>query len=175
MFDRRAWRSRGKPSHALYWSALSLVVLALDYAMGPVIQFPAAFVLPVSLAAWWSGRLWGLLLAVLLPLARLHVVWVSNPPWTMVEATINAVIRMGVLGMLAVLVDRVAVQREALSRRVELLEGVLPVCAVCKRVRDEEARWHPIERYLLMRSTERGRPEVCPDCAREAGEAFDRR
>lgn len=169
-------RRRGRPRYIVYWVGLSAVVLAIDYALGPVIQFPAAFILPVSLAAWYNGRAWGLALAVLLPLVRLYFVAISDPPWTIAEAAANAAIRAGVLGLFAVLVDRVAVQREALSRRVEALEQFLPVCAVCKRIkREADATWYPVEHYLRLSSEESRRALVCPDCAREAGETFERR
>ncbi len=42
---------RGKPIYAAYWLGISAVVLALDSVVGPVIQFPALFIIPVSLAA----------------------------------------------------------------------------------------------------------------------------
>lgn len=167
---------RGRPIYMVYWTGMSAVVLALDYALGPVIQFPALFILPVSLAAWFSGRVWGLMLAVALPLVRLYFVSISDPPWTMAEAAVNATIRVVVLVLFAVLVDRVAVQREALGRRVEALERFLPVCAVCRRIKDDtDAKWYPVDQFLRLRSENSRHSLVCPECAREAGETFDRR
>ena len=37
---------RGRLIFAFYWSAISIVVVGLDYLTGPVIQFPAVFVIP---------------------------------------------------------------------------------------------------------------------------------
>ena len=159
----------------MYWSAISLVVVALDYLSGPVIQFPAAFVIPVSLAAWYNGRPWGIALAVVLPLVRLYFTTILNAPWSFAEAAVNAGIRIAVLGFFAVLVDRVAVQSAALSKRAELLEGMLPVCVLCKRVRDERKTWHPLEQYVLSKSKEQVTHEVCPDCAVKSNEMLDRR
>jgi len=84
-------------------------------------------------------------------------------------------IRIAVLGFFAVLVDRVAIQAAALNKRVKVLEGMLPVCAVCKRVRDERETWHPLEQYLLSQPKEQIRHEVCPDCAAKFGQMLDRR
>ena len=50
---------RGRRIFALYWSVIALVVVAFDYVSGPVIQFPAVFVIPVSTNSstratrWW--------------------------------------------------------------------------------------------------------------------------
>ena len=166
---------RGRLIFAIYWSAISLVVVALDYVSGPVIQFPAAFVIPVSLAAWYNGWRWGVALSVVLPLVRLYFTTILNTPWSFTEAAINAGIRVAVLGFFAVLIDRVATQAAALSKRVQILEGMLPVCAVCKRISDERKTWHPLEQYVLSQSKDRISHEVCPDCAAKLGEAMDRR
>ena len=168
-------RERGKPIYAVYWLGVSAIVVAVDYLSGPVIQFPALFIVPVSLAAWYSGRVWGLVLAVGLPLVRLYFTTILDAPWTFTEAAINAAIRMTVLGAFAVLVDRIAVQAKALSERVEILEGMLPVCAMCKRIRDEGATWRPLEQYVLTQSKDHISHEICPDCAARVGETFDRR
>ena len=64
-------RERGRPIFAAYWLGISLVVVGIDFLSGPIIQFPALFIIPVSLAAWYNGRVWGLALALALPLVRL--------------------------------------------------------------------------------------------------------
>ncbi len=166
---------RGRLIFALYWSAISLAVVALDYLSGPVIQFPAVFVIPVSLAAWYNGWPWGVALSVVLPLVRLYFTTILDTPWSFAEAAVNAGIRIAVLGFFAVLIDRVAIQTAALSSRVQILEGMLPVCAVCKRIRDERATWHPLEQYVLSQSKDQISNEVCPDCAASFGETSVRR
>lgn len=129
----------------------------------------------MSLAAWYSGWLWGVALAAVLPLARLYFTTILDTPWSLTEAAINAGIRIAVLGFFAVLVDRVAVQAVALSRRAEVLEGMLPVCVLCKRVRDEREMWRPLEQYMLSKPKEQVSREVCPDCAAKSSEILDRR
>lgn len=166
---------RGRLIFAFYWFAISIVVVALDYISGPVIQFPAVFIIPVSLAAWYNGWLWGVALSVALPLVRLYFTTILDTPWSFTEAAINAGIRVAVLGFFAVLIDRVAVQSAALSTRIQILEGMLPVCAVCKRIRDECETWSPLEQYVASRSKDGISHEVCPDCSAKFGDAMDRR
>jgi PAS domain S-box-containing protein len=55
---------------------------------------------------------------------------------------------------------------EALAR-VRTLEGMLPICATCKAIRDEEGQWHRIESYLRQHSRARFSHGICPDCARD--------
>jgi hypothetical protein len=168
-------RPRGTPTHLAVWLGLSVAVLAADYLIGPMIQFPALFVIPVSLAAWYNGAGWGLLLAVLLPLGRLYLVTIADAPWSFYESAVNAAIRIGVLSAFAWLVDRSARQSAALARRVGLLEGLHPMCAVCGKVRTADGGWEPLEHYVRSREKDRLAPEVCPTCAGMHGESTTRR
>ncbi|MDD4735721.1 MAG: hypothetical protein PHP44_06415 [Kiritimatiellae bacterium] len=45
------------------------------------------------------------------------------------------------------------------------LEGILPVCASCKRIRDAEGNWHLIEVYVRARSDAEFTHGICPECA----------
>jgi len=154
-------RPRGTTAHVALWVGLSVATLAADYVIGPMIQFPALFVIPVSMAAWYNGVGWGVLLAVVLPLGRLYLVSIADAPWSLFESSINAAIRIVVLGGFAWLVDRTAQQAAALARRVGLLEGLYPMCAVCGQVRTADDEWEPLERYVRSREKDRLAPEVC--------------
>jgi hypothetical protein len=50
-------------------------------------------------------------------------------------------------------------------KRMKYLEGILPVCASCKRIRDSNDHWHQIESYIRERSDVEFSHGICPDCA----------
>ena len=52
-----------------------------------------------------------------------------------------------------------------LFKRLKYLEGILPVCASCKKIRDDKGRWHPIESYIRERSAAVFSHGICPECA----------
>jgi hypothetical protein len=158
----------------LLWIALSVVCVLVDYSLGPFIQFPIVYLVPVTLAAWNSGRVFGLVLAVALPLSRLYFITMWDPPWTFAESAVNAVIRIAVLGSFAWLVARTADQTRRLSSEVTLLTGMLPVCSRCRKIRDPQGGWQPLDAYVAQNPTE-FRHELCADCARVADDIFDRR
>ena len=63
---------------------------------------------------------------------------------------------------------------EAALADVRRLSGLLPICAVCKKIRDEEDTWQPLERYIDARSEARFTHSYCPECEAElAREASD--
>jgi streptogramin lyase len=49
--------------------------------------------------------------------------------------------------------------------RVEVLSGLLPICAWCKKVRDDAGYWAQIESYISARSKVEFTHGICPQCA----------
>lgn len=50
---------------------------------------------------------------------------------------------------------------------VRTLEGFLPICAHCHKVRDDKGYWERIEKYIQDRTEARFSHSVCPDCAKK--------
>ncbi len=148
-----------------YWFGLSVLFVTADYFSGPFIQFPVTYLIPVALASWYHGRWWGLLFAAVLPLIRLYfniALW--SVPWTFTEAGINAMIRFAVLSSFALVIDRTANQTRRLSKEVLMLEGLLPICSHCKKIRDQNNDWQQLEMYISERSSATFTHGLCPDC-----------
>lgn len=149
----------------VYWTALALVMLVGDYVAGPTIQFPILYLIPVSLASWYSGCAWGLAFAVTMPLIRLYFYVIFWPVHlTAFDSSINTIIRILVLGGMAFLVSRTAEQTRALAKRVNVLEGFLPICSFCKKIRDQNNTWQPLEQFISDRSNAQFTHGFCPDC-----------
>jgi len=51
-----------------------------------------------------------------------------------------------------------------LRQHVQQLEGLLPICAYCKRIRDASEKWESIERYVEARSEAQFSHGYCPEC-----------
>ena len=56
--------------------------------------------------------------------------------------------------------------QEALNK-VKTLSGLLPICASCKKVRDDSGYWNQIEVYIRDHSEADFSHFICPDCAKE--------
>jgi PAS domain S-box-containing protein len=66
---------------------------------------------------------------------------------------------------------RVEMERERLLQelqealgRVKTLSGLLPICAGCKKIRDDQGYWTQIESYLKAHSEAEFSHGLCPDC-----------
>lgn len=54
---------------------------------------------------------------------------------------------------------------DALSR-IRTLSGLLPICASCKKIRDDRGYWNQIESYISSRSEAEFSHSICPGCAK---------
>jgi len=51
--------------------------------------------------------------------------------------------------------------------RVKTLRGLIPICASCKKIRDDKGYWHQVEEYIREHSDAEFSHGICKDCARE--------
>ncbi len=56
--------------------------------------------------------------------------------------------------------------QQALSE-IKTLQGFLPICANCKKIRDDEGYWQQIEEYIQERSEAQFSHSICPECAKK--------
>jgi len=72
-----------------------------------------------------------------------------------------------VLALEAALSNRIAALREALDR-VRVLEGLLPICSYCKKIRDDSGQWQPVEGYISGHADVDFTHGICPSCLYKA-------
>ena len=54
-----------------------------------------------------------------------------------------------------------------LANQIETLSGLLPLCAWCKKVRDDRGYWEQMENYVAAHSSASFTHGVCPDCQKK--------
>lgn len=67
--------------------------------------------------------------------------------------------------------ERRAVQLEATNRdltaalaEVSRLQGILPICSYCKRIRDDQDYWQQVEAYISSHASVQFSHGICPSC-----------
>lgn len=61
------------------------------------------------------------------------------------------------------LAARVSELEDALAQ-VKQLEGIMPICSYCKKIRDDQNYWQQIEKYISEHSEATFSHGICPDC-----------
>lgn len=59
---------------------------------------------------------------------------------------------------------RVAERILALQDEVKQLEGLLPICAYCKKIKDDDNQWQHMETYISHRTEANFSHGICPEC-----------
>ena len=57
-----------------------------------------------------------------------------------------------------------AEQLQAAMDREQTLKGLLPICASCKKIRDDNGYWTQVERYVAEHSAAEFTHSICPSC-----------
>ena len=68
-----------------------------------------------------------------------------------------------VVALQQTLADRLKRLEEALAN-VKHLQGLLPICSYCKRIRDDQNYWQQVESYISVHSGVQFSHSFCPDC-----------
>ncbi|MBW1815163.1 MAG: response regulator [Deltaproteobacteria bacterium] len=55
---------------------------------------------------------------------------------------------------------------KALSE-IKILKGIIPICANCKKIRDDKGYWNQIEAYIRDHSEAEFSHGICPECSKE--------
>ncbi len=56
--------------------------------------------------------------------------------------------------------------QDALAK-IKTLSGILPICASCKKIRDDRGYWNQVEAYVRDHSEAEFSHSICPDCAKK--------
>lgn len=135
---------------------------------------PRYFLFLVSLAAFLSeaiimvvlDRLWpqhqrwefivdALLLVVLL--APLLYIWLYRPLVMQIEERKSAEAEL----------EKTVKELTAALDNVQMLSGLLPICAWCKNIRNDQGYWQQLETYLSEHTEAEFSHGICPDCAKK--------
>lgn len=84
---------------------------------------------------------------------------------------ISFAVALAILLFLGIRIMKLAGSLEESQRQVRTLEGILPMCANCKKIRKEGAKptdpgaWMPVDTYIAGHSEAKFSHGICPECA----------
>jgi len=63
--------------------------------------------------------------------------------------------------------EQKAIQKKLEGALTRALSGFIPICANCKRIRDEKGEWHQVESYIHDRTLAHFSHGICPECGKK--------
>ena len=160
------------------YSLMVAVLGYIDYATGVEIVIFAFYLIPIRLAAVRLGLVGGILISIWATFAwsvsdyfagltysnQLVIVW--NVLVRLMSFLVVAWLSARNVALFAEERAASARLRKALSE-IKLMEGLLPICASCKKIRDERGQWNVLEHYIQQHSTATFTHGLCPECAQQ--------
>lgn len=61
---------------------------------------------------------------------------------------------------------RLILELQDALKSVKVLSGMLPICAACKKIRDDKGYWNQVEKYVEDHSEAAFTHSICPECAK---------
>jgi hypothetical protein len=158
------------PGHLspLWWVGIGAGLVWATYLAGPDARFPVLYVLPVSVAAWYSGRRTAVTMSVVVTAANLVflvAMWPASNGFASDVA--EHCFRGSVITLMGLWFARLAEHERQLHRYVLKLEGLLPICSFCKSIRNEAGAWERLETFVSTRSDAQFSHGLCPSCVRD--------
>lgn len=62
--------------------------------------------------------------------------------------------------------ETVITQLQSALKEIKTLRGFLPICAQCKKIRDDDGYWKQLESYISAHSDAKFSHGICPECAK---------
>jgi K+-sensing histidine kinase KdpD len=135
------------------------------------------YAVPVAITAWMVGRWAGVSVALVSVGVwfAAHLLW-TNPYSSLFYAAWNTALHAGWMFLVALTIARIrddldrerrlnAALVEALNQ-VKVLQGLLPVCAWCRKIRNDEGYWEELETYIRKHTDAKFTHGICPTCQR---------
>ena len=172
------WLSRTSELKIIFISLIILIGIGvLQTLTGTRVTVVPFYLIPIALVTLRSTRTAALLTSIVC-----GVMWISmdvrSPEYVFLWLDAwNNLLRVGVFVSSALLLARLKgdmlremklnADLQAALAEVKQLSGLLPICAWCKRIRDDEGDWQQIETYITIHSEADFTHGICPDCARK--------
>ena len=163
------------PSLYLVCGLLMVVILAMDMATPSGLAMGVPYIAAVVLSLRSPNRRFIIFTAIACTIYTVVATIHKPPPGELLAVFLDRTLVLFAIWVTATL----ALQRRILEEKrglaiqerekalddVKVLRGLLPMCASCKRIRDDQGYWTQIERYIRDHSEAKFSHGVCPACA----------
>jgi len=169
------------------WNKASIIVVGilfigtvgtLDLITGYELAFSIFYLAPISLVAWFAGGRAGLITAIISALVWLAAdVFAGHDTSHPAIPLWNAGVRFAFFAVVVLALSRLKLSyerqknlirelREA-TDEVKVLSGLIPICAWCKKIRDDKGYWQQVETYITEHSEASFTHAICPECKKK--------
>ena len=168
-----------KGNSILFVIFLSVLALGyIDYVTGYELGFFVFYFVPIAIAAWKVGSTSSYLISILSSIVWfLSDIFSSHPYSSVFFAIWNTAIRLLSFLIIAYTTSKIRFLlteerklsndlRDALEQ-IKTLSGLIPICASCKKIRDDKGYWNQLETYIQEHTEAEFSHGICPECMKK--------
>jgi hypothetical protein len=179
-------RTEGRISSGLYLACglIMVMILLADLAIPLGVAMGVSYIAVVLLSLWSPQKRFTVLVAVIASVFTIGAFFWKPPVAEMWKVISNRALALLVIWITAALGlqrktteenrENAVREREKALEDVRILRGYLPICASCKRIRDDQGYWTQIEGYIKANSEADFTHGICPECAKKLYPEFYR-
>jgi hypothetical protein len=142
--------------------ALNVTVFILDLLLPLGVAVGMLYVIPIFISLWYPERRHTLVAAMtgtLLAVAG----FVFSSGGILWMGVFNRTLTLTLIWATA----GVVLLRKRAEEQIQTLEGLIPICAACKKIRNDQGYWDVIELYIQRHSQAQFTHGMCPNCAEQ--------
>jgi glucose-6-phosphate-specific signal transduction histidine kinase len=164
---------------------LDLFIGVVDYLTGYKVRVDVFYLVPIVFMAWFFGKKAGILMSFVAVLTSIAADALYGKVYhNYFRASWNTTAHFIFFVLTALLITRLRIYMQertdlifklqnALSD-VKELSGILPICASCKKIRDDEGYWRHVEEYLIRHTNAEFTHGLCKECSKKLYPQFDK-
>ena len=165
-----------KGNTILFFIALSVFALGyIDYITGYELGFFVFYFAPIAVAAWKLSSTGSYLISILSAGVWFLSDTLSAHPyssiffafWEMAIRLVSFLIIAYTTSKIRFLLTeerKLSTDLKDALNQIKTLSGLLPICASCKKIRDDKGYWNQLEAYIRDHSEAEFTHSICPDC-----------
>lgn len=165
------------------FSAVAIFLTDLAVPLGVAIG--VAYVITVLLSLWLPSLKSTLWIAAVCSILIILGYYYSPPGGELWKVLFNRSLSLLSIWVTAIAIvqkkrseqkrEEAIADREKALQEVKILQGILPICSSCKKIRDEKGSWKRIELYIRENSEADFSHGICPECVKKLYPEFQPR
>ncbi len=179
MIDRQSKNHLGASSwfnSVLYVGCglLTVTIFAIDLAIPLGVAGGVPYVAVVLLSLWAPNKKFTIFVSIICSILTIVGLAYSPPGGEMWKVLFNRALALFAIWVTATLTlqrkiidekrEKAVLDRAKALEDIKILRGFLPICASCKKIRDDKGYWNRIETYIQKHSEAYFSHGLCPEC-----------
>ena len=155
-------------------AALSVGIDWFDSVTGEAYEFFILYFGPVAAAAWLAGLGPAVIVSLVSAAAWFQSDLAVHVEHSLTQGTWDTLMRLAAFLALGLTLSKVKSELTREKRlnaelaqamaEIKQLRGILPMCSFCRKIRDADQQWIPLEKYIATHSDAQVSHGLCPVC-----------